>query len=135
MEKLLPPSLSLFSPSLTFHRLLSPSTAFSLLPHQVKATVHVGAGQDVGGGEHYAGKLVGNPTQIRLDELLLEDEALCCPVRYSGSSRRLRLLAPPYLAPPLLAPSLLTLCLLTHPLLTPPLAPPLISPHFAPSAR
>ena len=52
----------------------------------VKATVHAGAGQDAGNGEHHAGKLVGNPLQIRLDELLQEDEALCCPVRGDGLS-------------------------------------------------
>ena len=50
------------------------------------ATVHASAGQDAGNGGHHAGKLVGNPTQIRLDELLQEDEALCCPVRGDGLS-------------------------------------------------
>ena len=43
----------------------------------VKATVHVGAGADMG---HAAGKKVGNPTQIRMDELMEEEEDLCCPV-------------------------------------------------------
>lgn len=45
----------------------------------VKATVHAGAGEDAGGNVH-AGKVVGNPTQMRLDGLLEEDEDLCCPV-------------------------------------------------------
>lgn len=44
----------------------------------VKMTVHPGAGADT--GTHGEGKVVGNPLQERLDQLLEEEAELCCPV-------------------------------------------------------
>ena len=52
------------------------ATMLNVSAAAVKATVHAGAGGDGNTG----GKVVGNPMQQRLDQLLEEDANLCCPV-------------------------------------------------------